>query len=183
MFIKVIKNGYIVDAITEPDLQYVKMNQLTSSPVACSEDDEWFGILSSDCSTVFALRDTDGYDPVEIVRFGDPDEYDSIIQNISEQRTVEYEPTDEEVAVNISILRDVIARQQTEELLLLIAQIVDDLSDEDIIKYPNLVEVWQSGQSYDEGKRISYDGVIYKLTKSIKTSSATPDNSPNYQAL
>ena len=115
MFIKVVKDGDIVDAILEPDLQYVKMNQLTNSPVACSEDDEWFGILSSDCSMIFALQDTDGYDTVELIRFGDQDEYDSIMQSISEQKSVEYEQTEEEIAVNISTLRDVIARQQTDE--------------------------------------------------------------------
>ena len=183
MFIKIVKDGYIVDAIAEPELQYVKMNQLTQSPSACAEDDDWFGILSSDSSVAFALKETDGYDTVEMIRFGDQEEYDRIIQNISEQRSIAYEPTDEELSVNIATLKDVVARQQTDELMMLITQIVGDLSDEDIVKYPNLVESWTEGVSYDVGKRVSYNGAVYKVTKAIKTSSATPDNSPNYQVL
>ena len=183
MFVKIVKDGYIIDALVESELQHVKIDQLTQSPIACAEDDDWFGILSSDCSVIFALKDTDGYDTVEIVRFGDQDEYDDIIQNVSEQRSIVYEPTDEELSVNIATLKDVVARQQTDELMMLITQIVGDLSDEDIVKYPNLVESWTEGVSYDIGKRVSYNGTVYKITKAIKTSSATPDNSPNYQVL
>lgn len=66
---------------------------------------------------------------------------------------------------------------------MLITQIVGDLSDEDIIKYPNLVESWTEGVSYDVGKRVSYNGTVYKIIEAIKTSSATPDNSPKLSSI
>lgn len=183
MYFKIIKDGYIVDAIMESELQYVKMNRITNLPVACEHDDEdVFGILASDYSVVYAINPTDGYDLVEMRNVESEEEYRHIIDEISSQRFIEYEEGETQ-DVNISVLKTVIAQNQTAEIMSLMSKIVDDLSDEDIIKYPNLVEAWQSGQSYDEGKRISYEGVIYKVTKSIKTSSATPDNSPNYQTL
>lgn len=184
MFIKIIKDGFIVDTMLESEAQYVKINPITQSPIACKKDDaDCFGILSSDSSVIYATSQIDGYDMVATIVYGDQNEYDEIVEELANQRSVSYTDRESE-DVNITVLKTVIAQQQTDELLLLMSQIVNDLSDEDIVKYPSLVESWQEGVSYEEGKRLSYNNSVYKVIRCIKTSGATPDNSAAYyQAL
>lgn len=37
------------------------------------------------------------------------------------------------------------------------------MTDEEILNYPNFVEKWKSGKTYSVGKRLEYNGTIYKV--------------------
>lgn len=184
MFYKVIKDNVAVDVLGETELQRVKMSEVSGMPIACGVDDNWFGILSSDSSVIYALDETEGYDHVKLVGFSSTDEYDRLKAEIDEQKLRAGDNDSDDTEVDISVLNDYIAQRQINELSTLIASIVDDLPDDDIVKYTSLVESWKEGKSYSSGKRLSYNNHIYKVIKDIKTSGATPDNSAAYyQAL
>lgn len=54
------------------------------------------------------------------------------------------------------------------------------MTDEQIIKFPAFVEKWRSGQKYEVGKRMEYNGTIYKvLTEHTSQADWTPDAAPS----
>ena len=54
------------------------------------------------------------------------------------------------------------------------------MTDEQILKYPDFVEKWQSGKAYAVGKRLEYDGTIYKvLTAHTSQDTWTPPDAPS----
>lgn len=54
------------------------------------------------------------------------------------------------------------------------------MTDEQILKFPAFVEKWWSGQKYEVGKRLEYNGTIYKvLTEHTSQDDWTPDVSPS----
>lgn len=179
MFYKIIIDGMIVDVITEREISYVKEDAYSGRLLMAKKNDPGIiGFLSSDMGTVYATVAHDKYQFVDVVECFNDNEYDDLKSEIDEQRSVVYEPVEE--TVDISALKIVLAQQQAEQLMGLLQTVTNDLSDELIIKYPAFVEKWEEGKSYEAGKRLSYDGCVYKVTKSIGTSGATPDNSTAY---
>lgn len=58
----------------------------------------------------------------------------------------------------------------------LLEQQTESMTDEEIIKYPDFVEKWETDTSYDTGKRLEYDGVVYKVLQNHTSQSEwTPD--------
>ena len=56
----------------------------------------------------------------------------------------------------------------------------DSLTDEAILEVPIFVEKWKSGLDYDAGKRLEYNGTIYKVLQSHTSQETwTPDQSPS----
>lgn len=56
-----------------------------------------------------------------------------------------------------------ITTEQATQLRKLLENYTDSMSDENILKYPDFVEKWQSGVNYAVDKRLEYNGVIYKV--------------------
>ena len=180
MFFKVIKDGVIIEIQDKNELTYIKTEATSGKNVRANKDDpDVFGVLSSDCGMIYAIVECQGYQKVDLVDGFDSNEYAEIQAEIDAQRTVVYEEQENE-QINISALKSVLMQQQAEQLMDLLQIITEDLSDELIVKYPAFVEKWEEGKSYGAGKRLSYNGDVYKVTKSIGTSGATPDNSAAY---
>lgn len=56
----------------------------------------------------------------------------------------------------------------------------DSLTDEAILEVPIFVEKWKSGINYEVGKRLEYNGTIYKVLQSHTSQDDwTPDVSPS----
>ena len=178
MFYKIVKDNNIVDVIRDNEVVYLTHNKDGRVLRANNGDDGIFGILSSDSTIVYPIVGDDE-SAVSMVECFEEDEYINIKSEIDEQRAVIYKSPEEEV-VDISALKIVLAQQQAEQLMGLLQTVTNDLPDESIIKYPAFVEKWEEGMSYSAGKRLSYNEDIYKVTKSIGTSGATPDNSTAY---
>lgn len=53
-------------------------------------------------------------------------------------------------------------REQVEQLRKLLENQTANMTDEQILEYPDFVEKWQSGKEYVVGKRLEYNGTIYK---------------------
>ena len=71
-------------------------------------------------------------------------------------------------------------REQAKQMRKLLEKQTEGMSDEDILNYPDFVEKWKDGVSYPAGKRISYNGVIYKVLQNHTSQSTwTPDESPS----
>lgn len=45
----------------------------------------------------------------------------------------------------------------------LLEERTESMTDEEILNYPDFVEKWKSGKSYSVGKRLEYNGTIYKV--------------------
>lgn len=180
MFYKIIKDGVIVDVFREDTISYFKELPV-SGRVLCAKkgDKDIVGIISSDSMTKYAIVQGTNYPVVSIIEEYDDSKYDELMDSISSQRHIVYEEVADD-NVDITALKTVLIQQQAEQLMDLLQTITGDLSDELIIKYPAFVEKWEDGKSYDAGKRLSYNGDVYKVVKSIGTSGATPDNSPAY---
>ena len=54
-------------------------------------------------------------------------------------------------------------REQAEQLRKLLENQTASMTDEQILKYPDFVEKWQSGKEYVVGKRLEYNGTIRYL--------------------
>lgn len=54
-------------------------------------------------------------------------------------------------------------REQAEQLRKLLENQTANMTDEQILKYPDFVEKWQPGKEYVVGKRLEYNGTIYKV--------------------
>lgn len=71
-------------------------------------------------------------------------------------------------------------REQAKQMRKLLEKQTDGMSDKDILDYPDFVEKWRPGIQYLTGKRLSHNGVIFKVLQN-HTSQATwtPDASPS----
>lgn len=70
--------------------------------------------------------------------------------------------------------------EQARQLRKLLENQTAEMTDEQIIKYPDFVEKWQAGKTYEAGKRLEYNGVIYKvLTEHTSQEGWTPPESPS----
>lgn len=56
-----------------------------------------------------------------------------------------------------------ITRAQAKQLRQLLIKQADSLSDEEIVNVPAFVEKWKAGTSYEAGKRLSYNNIVYKV--------------------
>lgn len=54
-------------------------------------------------------------------------------------------------------------REQAEQLRKLLENQTANMTDEQILKYPDFVEKWEAGKTYAVGKRLEYSGTIYKV--------------------
>ena len=70
--------------------------------------------------------------------------------------------------------------KQARQLRKLLENQTATMTDEQILKFPAFVEKWRSGQKYEVGKRLEYNGTIYKvLTEHTSQDDWTPDVSPS----
>lgn len=71
-------------------------------------------------------------------------------------------------------------REQAEQLRKLLENQTANMTDEQILKYPDFVEKWKAGKSYEVGKRLEYSGTIYKvLTAHTSQDTWTPPDAPS----
>ena len=54
-------------------------------------------------------------------------------------------------------------RKQAEQFRKLLENQTAGMTDEQILEYPDFVEKWQPGKEYVAGKRLEYNGTIYKV--------------------
>lgn len=59
-----------------------------------------------------------------------------------------------------------ITRAQARQLRQLLLKQTDSLPDEEIVNVPTFVEKWKAGVLYEVGKRLNYNGTIYKVIQS-----------------
>ena len=70
--------------------------------------------------------------------------------------------------------------EQARQLRKLLENQTATMTDEQILKFPAFVEKWRSGQKYEVGKRLEYNGTIYKvLTEHTSQDGWAPDVSPS----
>ena len=70
--------------------------------------------------------------------------------------------------------------EQARQLRKLLENQTAAMTDEQILNYPDFVEKWRSGQKYEVGKRLEYNGTIYKvLTEHTSQADWTPDAAPS----
>lgn len=71
-------------------------------------------------------------------------------------------------------------REQAEQLRKLLENQTAAMTDEQILKFPDFVEKWKSGQTYEAGKRLEHNGIIYKvLVTHTSQADWTPDVAPS----
>lgn len=71
-------------------------------------------------------------------------------------------------------------REQALQLRKLLESQTDAMSDEQILEFPAFVAKWEPGENYKTGKRLEYNGVIYKaLQDHTSQEEWTPDKSPS----
>lgn len=70
--------------------------------------------------------------------------------------------------------------EQARQMRALLEAQTDQMDDEDILKYPDFVQKWEKDTLYQTGKRLAYDGVIYKVLQDHASQNEwTPDVSPS----
>lgn len=70
--------------------------------------------------------------------------------------------------------------EQARQLRKLLENQTAEMTDEQILNYPDFVEKWRSGQKYEVGKRLEYNGIIYKvLVTHTSQADWTPPNAPS----
>lgn len=52
-------------------------------------------------------------------------------------------------------------REQAEQLRKLLENQTANMTDEQILKYPDFVEKWEAGKTYAVGKRLEYSGTSF----------------------
>lgn len=71
-------------------------------------------------------------------------------------------------------------KEQAMQMRKLLEGQTDAMTDEEILNYPDLVEKWKSGKRYSTGKRLEYNGTIYKvLQEHTSQDDWTPDAAPS----
>ena len=68
-------------------------------------------------------------------------------------------------------------REQAEQLRKLLENQTANMTDEQILKYPDFVEKWETGKTYAVGKRLEYNGTIYKVLTAHTAKVLIPDSS------
>lgn len=70
--------------------------------------------------------------------------------------------------------------EQARQLRKLLENQTAAMTDEQILKFPDFVEKWKSGQTYEAGKRLEHNGIIYKvLVTHTSQADWTPDVAPS----
>lgn len=70
--------------------------------------------------------------------------------------------------------------EQARQLRKLLENQTAAMTDEQILNYPDFVEKWRSGQKYEVGKRLEYNGTIYKvLAEHTSQADWPPDAAPS----
>ena len=70
--------------------------------------------------------------------------------------------------------------EQARQLRKLLENQTAAMTDKQILNYPDFVEKWKSGQKYEAGKRLEYNGTIYKvLTEHTSQADWPPDAAPS----
>lgn len=71
-------------------------------------------------------------------------------------------------------------REQAEQLRKLLENQTANMADEQILKYPDFVEKWEAGKTYAVGKRLEYNGTIYKVLQAHTSQETwTPTDAPS----
>lgn len=71
-------------------------------------------------------------------------------------------------------------REQALQLRKLLESRTDTMTDEQILEYPAFVEKWAFGKNYKTGKRLEYNGIIYKALQDHTSQEGwTPDKTPS----
>lgn len=71
-------------------------------------------------------------------------------------------------------------KDQARQIRKLLEGQTNDMTDEEILNYPDFVEKWKSGQTYSVGKRLEYNGTIYKVLQDHTSQDDwTPDTVPS----
>lgn len=70
--------------------------------------------------------------------------------------------------------------EQARQLRKLLEAQTDSMSDEKILEYPAFVEKWKIDTAYTTGKRLEYNGTIYKVLQDHTSQGEwTPDAAPS----
>lgn len=71
-------------------------------------------------------------------------------------------------------------REQAKQLRKLLENQTANMVDEQILKYPDFVEKWKVGKTYEVGKRLEYSGTIYKVLQAHTSQETwTPTDAPS----
>lgn len=71
-------------------------------------------------------------------------------------------------------------KEQARQLRKLLEGQTDAMNDEEILNYIDFVKKWKSGKTYSVGKRLEYNGVIYKVLQDHTSQDDwTPDAAPS----
>lgn len=71
-------------------------------------------------------------------------------------------------------------REQAEQLRKLLENQTANMTDEQILEYPDFVDKWQSGKEYVADKRLEYNGTIYKVLQAHTSQDTwTPPDAPS----
>lgn len=72
-------------------------------------------------------------------------------------------------------------REQAVQMRKLLEKQTDAMDDSEIVNYPDFVEKWDGdGKAYEAGKRLCYNGTVYKVLSSHTSQSGwTPDEAPS----
>lgn len=70
--------------------------------------------------------------------------------------------------------------EQARQLRKLLENQTATMTDEQILEFPDFVEKWRTGKEYAAGKRLEYNGTIYKvLTEHTSQADWPPDAAPS----
>lgn len=71
-------------------------------------------------------------------------------------------------------------REDAKQLRKLLESETDSMSDEKIASFPSFVEKWKPGIEYLAGKRLSFDGIVYKVLQGHTSQEGwEPDKAPS----
>lgn len=71
-------------------------------------------------------------------------------------------------------------REQARQLRKLLENTTDAMTDEKIASFPAFVEKWKAGAHYQAGKRLSYEGTVYKVLQDHDSQEGwEPDKAPS----
>lgn len=71
-------------------------------------------------------------------------------------------------------------KEQARQMRKLLEKQTDGMTDACILDFPDFVEKWKQGIPYTVGKRVNYNGVIYKVLQDHTSQSVwTPEASPS----
>lgn len=74
-------------------------------------------------------------------------------------------------------------RDEAKQFRQLLEKSAENLTDEEILQVPAFVEHWKTNTAYEVGKRVNYNGIIYKcLTTHTSQDNWTPDAAPSLWA-